>query len=159
MYNLLNRVLWVLKILVLCFVWNFEYLRKLHRTNILRMPRKFYHRFMYIAPSSVLCIEWTLICLFKLILRRFEVVFWCLEWECCRLLKDFVGNSFKSTHTIALKKKIHSWNVGFLFWKHYYWLILNVQLPVWIQVFMHSEGLWVTCLSRRLINMFQSPYM
>ena len=29
---------------------------------------------------------WTWICLFRLILRRFEVVFslfWCLEWECC----------------------------------------------------------------------------
>ena len=26
---------------------------------------------------------------FKLILRRFEVVFWCLEWECCTSWKDW----------------------------------------------------------------------
>ena len=26
---------------------------------------------------------------FKLILRRCEVVFWCLEWECCTFLKDW----------------------------------------------------------------------
>ena len=41
-----------------------------------------YHRFMYkcIAPSS----DHSLLTLnlpFKVILRRFEIVFWCLEWE------------------------------------------------------------------------------
>ena len=53
--------------------------------------QKFYRRFMYIAPSSgepLPNINWTC----KWIVRRFEVVFWCLEWECCTL--------FKSTNTI-----------------------------------------------------------
>ena len=43
----------------------------------------------------------TLICLFKLILRRFEVVFWCLEWECCTFWK-IDGNSFKSTNWLFI---------------------------------------------------------
>ena len=36
---------------------------------------------------------------FKFILKRFEVVFWCLEWECCTFWK-IDGNSFKSTNTV-----------------------------------------------------------
>ena len=53
-------------------------LRKLHKTNISRCPRKFYHRVVYIAPSSGH--EWLKLSLpLKLILRRFEVVFWCLD--------------------------------------------------------------------------------
>ena len=47
-------------------------------------PREFYHRFMYIAPSNDhLLLTHNLP--FKVILRRFEIVFWCLEWECCTL--------------------------------------------------------------------------
>ena len=34
-----------------------------------------------------------------MILRRFEVVFWCLEWECCTF-STIDGNAFKSTNTI-----------------------------------------------------------
>ena len=36
--------------------------------------------------------------LFKLILRRFEVVSWCLEWECCTFWK-IERNSFKSINS------------------------------------------------------------
>ena len=51
-------------------------------------PRKFYHRVMYIAPSSG-HISLNFNVPFKLILRRFELVFWCLEWECCTFFKDW----------------------------------------------------------------------
>ena len=54
---------------------------------------------MYIAPSSghiSLNFNMPLKLFF---LRRFEVVFWCLEWECCTFWK-IDGNSFKSTNTI-----------------------------------------------------------
>ena len=43
-------------------------------------PKEVYHRFKYIAPSSDLSLL-THNLAFKVILRRFEVVFWCLEWE------------------------------------------------------------------------------
>ena len=45
-------------------------------------PREFYHRFMYKAPS---CDH---LLLTKVILRKFEVVCWCLEWEKCTLKRD-----------------------------------------------------------------------
>ena len=61
-------------------------------------PRKFYHRVMYISPSSG-HISLIFNMPFKLILRRFEVVFWCLEWEYCIVWK-IDGNSLKSTNTI-----------------------------------------------------------
>ena len=53
---------------------------------------------MYIAPSSG---HISLNCNmpFKFILRRFEVDFWCMEWECCTFWK-IDGYSFKSTNTI-----------------------------------------------------------
>ena len=41
---------------------------------------------MYVAPSSG-HISFKCNMPFKLILRRFEVVFWCLEWECCTFWK------------------------------------------------------------------------
>ena len=49
---------------------------------------------MYIAPSSG-HISLNFIMPFKLILRRFEVVFWCLEWECSTFWK-IDGNWIKS---------------------------------------------------------------
>ena len=61
-------------------------------------PRKFYHRVLYIAPSSG-HISLKSYMPFNFILRRFEVVFWCLEWECCIFWK-IDGNSFNSTNTI-----------------------------------------------------------
>ena len=69
--------------------------------------QKVYHRFMYIAPSS----DHSLLTPnlpFKVILREFEVVFWCLEWECCTFQK-IDENSFKSTNTI---KVLHVWLKG-----------------------------------------------
>ena len=55
-------------------------------TYISGSPREFYHRFVCIAPSS----DHSLLSLnlpFKVILWRFEVVFWCLEWKCCTVQK------------------------------------------------------------------------
>ena len=77
-------------------------LRKLHKTKFLGCSRKFYHRVMYmhVAPSMD-HILFNLNLPFKWILRRFEVVFWCLEWECCNFWK-IDGNSFKSTNTTCI---------------------------------------------------------
>ena len=87
-------VVWVLRALWILLSETINILRKLHKTN----PRKFYHRVMYIAPSSGhILLNFNMP--FKLILRRFEVVFWCLEWECCTFWK-IDGNSFKSTNTV-----------------------------------------------------------
>ena len=52
---------------------------------------------MYKAPSSDCSL--TLNLSFKVILRQFQVVFWCLEWECCTFQK-INENSFKFTNTI-----------------------------------------------------------
>ena len=94
-------VIWVLKALWIILSETINIWRKLHKTKYFGMPPKFYHRVMYIAPSSGH--EWLNLYLpFSLILRRFEVVFWCLEWECCTFWK-IEGNSFKSTNTMALK--------------------------------------------------------
>ena len=68
------------------------------KLTFLRCSWKFYHRVTYMAPSSG-HISLNLNMPFKFILRRFEVVFWCLEWECCTFWK-IDGNSFKSTNTI-----------------------------------------------------------
>ena len=85
-----------------CFVWNHQYFEKIEKYNIFVMPPppppQFYHRFMYIHTSSgesLPHINW----LFKWIVRRFEVDFWCLEWECCTFWQIY-ENSFKSTNTI-----------------------------------------------------------
>ena len=91
------RVVWDLKALWIFLSETINFLRKLQSIKLTfsGCPRKFYHRVMYIAPSSG---HIALNCNmpFKLILRRFEVVFWCLEWECCTFWK-IGGNSFKST--------------------------------------------------------------
>ena len=60
------------------FVWSIFW-ENSKKITFLGCPRKIYCRFMYIAPS----IGEPLIAL----LRRFEVVLWCLEWECCTLFK------------------------------------------------------------------------
>ena len=59
------------------------------------------HIFMYIAPSNDRSLL-TLALPFKVIQRRFGVVFWCLEWECCTF-QTSVENRFKFTKTMALK--------------------------------------------------------
>ena len=50
---------------------------------------------MYIAPSSG-HISLNFNMPFKLILRRVEVVFWCLEWECCTFWK--IDGTFIQIH-------------------------------------------------------------
>ena len=98
------RVLWILKSLGNCFVWNHQYYEKFAPPP----PHwEFYHRFMYLAPSSD-CSLLTLSLPFKVILRRFEVVFWCLEWECC-IFQEIDENSFKSTYTILQFNSTLSW--------------------------------------------------
>ena len=87
------------KRLVSHFAWNHQYFENIAKQlNFRDAPEHFTHRFMNIAPSSGeplpsldLPIKW--------ILRRFEVVFWCLEWEYCTFQK-IDENSFKSTNTI-----------------------------------------------------------
>ena len=92
------RVIWVLKALWIFLSETINFLRKVHKTNIFGMPPKFYHRVMYIASSSG-HISMKFNMPFKFILRRFEVVLWCLEWECLTFWK-IDWNSFKSTYTI-----------------------------------------------------------
>ena len=61
----------------------------------------FYHRYKFIAPSighSLLTLNLS----FQVILRRSELVFWCLEWEYCTFWK-VDENSFKPTNTILCK--------------------------------------------------------
>ena len=85
------------------FVWNHQYFEKIAKNKHFQMPPQNFTRVMYIAPSSG-HIFLKLNMPFKLILRRFEVVFWCLEWECCTFWK-IDGNSFKSTNTILFVYK------------------------------------------------------
>ena len=86
------------KCLVNCFVWCHQEFEEFAKDKIYGGPPEFYHRLMYIAPSgdrSVL----TLNLPFTVTRWRFEVVSWCLEWECCTFWKTD-ENSFKSTNTI-----------------------------------------------------------
>ena len=65
--------------------------------------------FIYIAPSN----DHSLLTLnlhFEVIVKRFEVVFWCLEWE-CYTFQNTDENSLKSTNTIMALKCIQSWLV------------------------------------------------
>ena len=81
---------------------------------------KFYHRFMFIAPSgdhSLLILKLP----FKVILKTFEVVFWCLEWEWCTV-KKIGETSFKSTNTLLALTWLQFLNEGVLFnftWCHH----------------------------------------
>ena len=92
------RVVRVLKALWIILSETINILRKVQKLTFSGCPRKFYHRVMHIAPSTG-HISLTFNMPFKLIVRRCEVVFWCLEWECCTFWK-IDGNSFKSTNTI-----------------------------------------------------------
>ena len=86
---------------------------------------------MYIAPSSGH--EWLNLKLpFKFILRSFEVVFWCLEWECCTFWK-IDGNSFKSTNTILY--------YGFKDFPRYMYTYMYVH----VSLFLRFQG-WQTCM-------------
>ena len=94
------RFLRFLKALWIFLSETINFLRKLHKTKFFGMPPKILPFFQsYVAPY---CghISLNLINMpFKLILRRFEVVFWCLEWECCTLRK-IDGNSIHSNPPI-----------------------------------------------------------
>ena len=98
------------KIIVNYFVWNHWYFEKFDQKwgGGGGGWREIYYKFMYIAPSS----DWSLLTLdlpFKVILRRFKVVFWCLEWECCTFQK-IDENSFKwpSWHPPSLYSLLNS---------------------------------------------------
>ena len=45
-------------------------------------PQEFYSGFIYIVPSSE-CSLLILSLSLKVIPKRFDIVFWCLKWECC----------------------------------------------------------------------------
>ena len=95
------RVAWVLKALWLIF-WENCIIPKFSGC-----PQNFYYRVMYRAPSSgheLLNLNLP----FKFILSRFEVVFWCLEWECCTSWK-IDRNSFKSTNTVKARSTWCAW--------------------------------------------------
>ena len=80
------RVVWVLKALWIFLSETIKFLRKLHRTNIFGMPRKFYHRLEYIAPSrGHISLNFNMP--FKLILRRFEILM--SEVRMLHFLKDW----------------------------------------------------------------------
>ena len=81
--------------------------------KLLGCLQQFYHRFMYITPSS----DHSLITLnlpVKVILQRFEVVFWCLELKCCTFQKIY-GNPFNQPilyygfkpNTVAVTMYVH----------------------------------------------------
>ena len=91
------RVVWVLKALWIFLSDTINFLRKLHKTIHFRDAPENSIIVMYIAPSSGhISLKFDMP--FKLILRSFEIVFWCMEWECCTFCK-IDGNSFKSTNT------------------------------------------------------------
>ena len=72
---------------------------------------------------------------FKVILKRFEVVFCCLEWECCTFQKTD-KNSFKSTNFIAVAPAP-------------LWLYVNGPPPTctpWCPHGPHSPYLWLSCM-------------
>ena len=92
------RVLWILKALWIVLSETIHILRKLKNITFWGCPRNFYHRFMYIPPSSGEPLPHINLPLNGFV-RRFEVVFWCLEWECCTFWKIY-ENSFKSTNTV-----------------------------------------------------------
>ena len=83
--GLAYRVLWILK--ALWIVWlKPSIFWEIAKNNFRRFPREFYHRFMYKA-SSCNCPLQTLNLPLKMILRRFEIVYRCLKWECCTFQK------------------------------------------------------------------------
>ena len=79
------------------------------RCRVSGCPQEFYHWVMYIALSSG-HIFLNLNLPSKLILRRFEVVFWCLEWEWCTFWKiDGIHQIYQYyMYTMALKSIIKS---------------------------------------------------
>ena len=80
------------------FVWNHPYFEKTKKYEIFGMPpTNFTIGLLYKPPSSGEPLPHINLP-FKWIVRRCEVVFWCLECECCTFWKIY-ENSFKSTNT------------------------------------------------------------
>ena len=89
-----HRILWILKALWIVLSETINNLRNLKKKRFRVALQQIYHRVIYIVPSSGHSLV-NLNIPFTLILRRFAVVFWCLEWECCTFQKTD-ENSFKS---------------------------------------------------------------
>ena len=101
------------------------------------MPRKFYHRVMYIAPSSG-HISFHLNMPFHLILRRCEVVLWCLEWECCTFWK-LDWNSLKSTNKYTIEVWCHISIAPYILLVLVHMLRVYVRALGWV-VIRHMTG-------------------
>ena len=124
------RVLWVVKALWIVLSETINILRNLQKQTFLGCPREFCHMFIYIAPSrghSLLTPSLP----FKVILRRFEVVFWCLEWDCVADWWKFI--QIHQYYTTALMK----WaDFSFLFSKAF------DNLYRWRTWFVLDDGGW-----------------
>ena len=113
----LNRVIWVLYKPCESFCLK----PSTFRENCINLtfsgcPRKFYHRAMYIAPSSA-HISLNFNMPFKLILRslrRFEAVFWCLEWECCTSFKKLMEVHSNPPTLLWLEVNNDFWGLPYL---------------------------------------------
>ena len=143
------------------FVWNHQYLEKFVLNIFLAgCPEEFNHRFMYIAPSSD-CSLVTPHLPFKVILQRFKVVFWCLEWKCCTFQK-IDENSFQSTNML-LKSDVTSPDhvvrcrgsqecgsrfVNFACQFHWRWHSLPITLKSTTLLFMRSSNAWTSPRNR-----------
>ena len=97
----LYRVVWVLKALWICLSETINFLRKLIKLTFSGCPPKFYHRVMYTAPSSG-HISLNFNMTFKLILRRFEVVFWSENAALFERLME-IQSQIHQYYTMALK--------------------------------------------------------
>ena len=121
------------------------------------MPPNIVRRVMYIAPS---CghILLNLKLPFKLILRRSEVVFWCLEWECCTFWK-IDGNH--SNPPILCYGFNHVKDSTFEVWKRHSSCIGDATMPkiysIWNYGVYSFVNLWVNWHLGCLWNCFQSP--
>ena len=79
------------------FVWYHHILRNCKNNLSYPLPENFTSAHISSSDCSLL----NLILPFKVILRRIEVVFWCLKWECCTFQK-IDENSFKLTNTLYM---------------------------------------------------------
>ena len=111
------------------FVWNHQYFEKFPKNKNFLVGGHF-TSFMYIAPSSDHSLM-TLNLPFMVLIRRCEVVFWFLEWECCTFQKND-ENSIISTNTILLwlqlSMQFNNFRIPKL-WISPYWYVLQSTLP------------------------------